>query len=281
MKNYKKLTPHKNQGITLISVVLISVLIITAVMGVANVLVKELAFSADTLNGERAYFAAESGVEMANLTLKENPIYHGTKKINLTRAEGNTKINNLATEFFVILKPKQQQTVRLQTSINGKTQKIKTLPTLSINISQKEVKKNVFWTIRCNESGENSSTASIQGNFNQIGNDLINWIGKIDKSDDKTRFETFDTKTKPKNVGTYFWNASKSFIAKDTCTLSLENLSKNKVKITITNNETMAPLTGTVTATGTANNRKKVIQYKTDQNNVDQWINWGAIGTTK
>ncbi len=121
-KIFKTIPRKKIEGITLISVVLISVLILTAVMGIVNVLVKELSFSTDTLNGERAYFAAESAVEEANLQLLANPIFHGSTDSTLANAKANTIINNVINsgeDFSITLAPNTQQTIRLQKHSNG------------------------------------------------------------------------------------------------------------------------------------------------------------------
>ena len=284
-KNIKKVSVKKNPGITLISVILISILILTAVMGLANVLSKELFFVADTLNGERAYFTAESGVEVANLKLLENPIYHGNiDDLNLEKATSDIKINNLISNstnpnnFTITLEKGEQQTIRLKSSIEGADEELTILPT----ISTEQNESDIFWTIRC------KGKATIAGNEVKGTISLRNDLSKTNKG------EVDDSEQNKNNYGNrnagyqkeiitvakFFLGAYSKVLNRtpNTCTLSFENLSNGEVTITVKpDNNGMAPEIGTVTATGTAQSRTKKIQFKTYQSKVNQWINWGAI----
>ena len=281
MKKLRRNTQNKKEGITLVSVVLLSTLLITAVLGTAQIIVRELSLSTDTLNGERAYFAAESGIEQANLLLLKNPIHHGPDSADLIKAKVNTTINNIVnpTEenpLKIDIQANGQQTIRLQTAPDGDNKPINTFPNIKISTASGNINNpNINWVIRCKDL--NNSTNSIQG-IAQNDYNLVDWKGQIDTPSDSNNYDNYSSDSLNQNnspVST-FWSING--LRKETCTLSFENLSTKAITVELSDVK-IAPEIGTVTAIGksTTGNQTKTIQFETYQSKVNKWINWGAV----
>ena len=104
----------KHKGSTLLATFLLSAMVLMLGLGTAKILIRELNISADLLFSEKAYYAAESTIELAVKNLKKNPVQNVDNKVlklgetkafkALNGASLTLKIDNLVDEFNIKIK---------------------------------------------------------------------------------------------------------------------------------------------------------------------------------
>ncbi len=259
----------KSKGYILIITVILSALILTISLGLSKILATEIEFSADLLFAEKAYFAAESGIETALIELKSEPVQNVVDQTLSFRtdqngdqddsAQFNLNIQNLVSEFSILIPPQQTKKFRLKKDTD-----------VTLNITDQAVtdftlngSHDTFqWKVQCQK---NDKTTSIQGKWN--GGSLQNQSGTYDDIDGNSSLN--------ERVSTIFANSDPK-----TCFFSIQNLSNDELEIDITNTQ-VAPETTTVSATGLSGNRQKTIEFEYSQKNISSFFDFGFLQSEK
>jgi hypothetical protein len=160
----------KNPGIVvLLPTIILSGLILVVGLGLSQVLMTELEFSADLLFSEKAYFAAESGVEKSLLALKDKPLNY-VKEENVSVATGATYDLNIANQvgkFEFDLEPNESVKFRLGYDNDKNFAGYKLIPTTGFSVKLKseteDAMEKLQWRILClkNANGENPAKKTI------------------------------------------------------------------------------------------------------------------------
>jgi len=261
----------KQQGATLITTLILVGLVLSITVGVARIVGQQIETSSDFFLTEKAYFGAESGVETALLELKNNPVHHGRSSLEIDEVNtvGNTKVNLVVKNFQrtinFSLDPNQSTKLRLKTH-NGVTN----LSSLNLSITgpASRVRGNlVLWGIQCQTE---EGTISIQGKTAEVKNqNILQWSGL---ADDQTNNVVDQT------VGE-FWN--QSGLDRQSCLLSLQNLSSNNLVNIVLKSDGMAPDKALVRSVGRAGNRQKIIEFEYLQNRLSAFFNFGFVHQDK
>jgi hypothetical protein len=252
---------QKNPGVVLLVSMVLSGLILTVGLGLAKILATEVHFSADILFSEKAYFAAESGVEVALIELKKNPVQNiKDHQISLDDATSNIAIGNLLDEFSFSLEQFQTQKLRLQKDSNSGKTFAEGGPVDSFDL---EVDGGRFhWKFLCQTSDE--KTVALQNVFGSGKyQDFYSQMGKYDNKNGITiSGKTFnDIKISIKN-----------------CFFSITNLGPSTMTVTFSGTE-LPPPRATVRATGISGNRKKTIAFEYAQKNLSSFFDFGLFHT--
>lgn len=267
---------NKQKGATLVTTLILSGLVLSITLGLAKVVAKELEFSADFFFGEKAYFAAESGVETALLRLKRDPITNGNIPIKL---ESNTQkittkvslnIDNLTENVSFMLDGYRSRKLRLKKYEDKQERPVK-LQDLHITVGSDDFRNNqnlFLWGIQCQKNGK---TIAIQGKSPSAQReDFFSWSGDYD---DEKGFTT------PFYSISAFWN-DLTETEKISCLLSFQNLTEQTLSIQL-ENMSMPPEKAMVTARGYSKNREKTIQFEYLQNNLSSFFNFGLLHSDK
>lgn len=267
---FKKLrfSRHKTDrqaGSTMLIAIFLSTIILSIGLGAAEMVIKELNFSSDLLFGEQAYYAAESGVEVALMKLETSPVEHiENVRLPLGDAAFSPKIDNITLpgETFetMRLEPLQTKRWRLLADIDdGLSTDLS--PAFHFDIAMDPTGSGWQWKVLCQDII--GSTHSLQAVLsdqsfypdflyhpaviglagNGTSTDFANWVaGRVPGVPE---------------------------LAADTCFFSLQNLSSNNLDFVITNQiDPMAPPTANVESTGYAGNRQKRIDFDYAQQNL-------------
>lgn len=251
---------NKNEGSTLIVAVVISAMLLTIGISAAKILVKDIGFSADLMLSEKAYFAAESGVEMALFDLNIHPVQN-MDNVEIDVDE-NTKISldieNSLSKFNFKLTPNTSQKFRLQKDIK-KTNEYEMVEIDTFNLEIKPTGHLFQWKILCRDKADSSKTISM---INQeSSSNFPDFFSLPDKNG-----VIFSSWTKPD---------------KKTCFFSLQNLSNEILDFEFTNNSEMSPHKTHVHAMGTAGNREKHISFDYSKNNLGSLFDFVLFHTDK
>ncbi len=265
----------KNSGFALIIAFIFGTIVLTAGVGLLKILAKEIQFSSDLLFTERAYFAAESGVEKALIALKNEPVenikdYKIEDFINETGAKANLTINNLIKSFKFDLPPKENAKFRLKKDINtSATSDLHPVLNWNLNVERPStVSADVSWQwkILCQK---NDKTISIQNvleisNYNNFTNQQGTFIDENGNSISNKRIsDFFDTLTDPDNKRSCFFSAT-----------NLSETEGHELHFTFTNTDPpeipeqitgMPPAITTVTSIGSASSRSKIVKFNYSQ----------------
>ncbi len=244
----------KHDGSILLIAVVLSAMILTIGIGAAKMLVKEVEFSSDFLFSEKAYFAAESGVEKALLELKKSPVQNIENTVIPIDTLTNTTLtlSNDVPTFAFTLPPGESQKFRLIHDIkNDMLYDPQVVSDFSIDIQPDG--KSFQWKILCNDSSQHT--------IDKIGTsttDLPNFLSTT---------SGFTTWTQP---------------VKETCFLSIQNLeTTDDISFTFNSSATMAPHKARVHAVGKAGNREKHISFDYYQKNLGALFDFVLFHTDK
>ena len=94
---------QKNPGITLLSSIVVSGIILTLVLSFMQIILKDIKLNADFFEGEKSYFAAESGIEYGLLALKRTPTQNMDQTIELQAATAQINVDNLTASQILII----------------------------------------------------------------------------------------------------------------------------------------------------------------------------------
>lgn len=264
----------KQKGAILLLSILLSALILTVGMGLIKILATELEFSSDLLFAEKAYFAAESGVELTLQELKESPTQHVDSLSQLIKSDSSEEeavvhisIQNLihpSEEFETSVPPKKTIKFRFQKDADLSTP---WMPEGTDNFDiALEGAAFFHWKLVCSHSG---GTVSLQEK-----------LPAGEYPDFAAQTGIYDN---PEGISSQ--KALSDFLAmlsgdeKNTCFLSFTNLDQaNDMTLTLKNTE-MAPPTATIRSLGQSNNRSKLILFEYAQKNLSPFFDFGLFHT--
>lgn len=275
-KFFKKIVQHvprKSQGITLIVSIILSGMILAIGLGLVKILTTELQFSADLIFSEKAYFAAESGVEIALLELNKEPVQNTENAVifeepDFSGARSELTIENLEDEFGFNLTPKETVKLRLRKDTDpGKDLNLAIQPVTNFKISVNPA-GDVRWKIICTKTMKDEKahrTVSIQNTLSSTFMEISSQSGTYDDEDGASSNTS---------VSTFFANLGDE--DQKTCFLSLTNLANTNLEITFSNTE-MPPPRAKVIATGKAGNREKTIIFEYAQKRLSPFFDFGLL----
>ena len=256
----------KNKGmVILIPTIILSGLILMVALGLSQVLMTELEFSADLLFSEKAYFAAESGVEKSLLALKDKPLNWVDEEGSLvgTNANYDLLIANSVPSFGFSLAKNETVKFRLGVDTDEGFNNYNILTVNDFEITPKE--EDLSWKIICQKQGK---TVALQGD----GGDFTK--GQYDNGD---LIESMDVAT--------FLNGNNSL--DNICFMSLTNLIETEDKtiegtVTATSIEKLiAPAKVSIRAVGKSYHREKIVTFEYLQKNLSSVFNLGFYYTTE
>lgn len=241
----------KPQGSALLLSILLSGLMLTVGIMSARLAVREVQLSADLFLSEKAYFSAESGVEKSLWLLKSQPLAHveTTNDIALGGINTEVSIRNLinttagdfpSEEFSFTLPPLQSQKFRFRqdTDVDVTTTEAEVTGTVKIDLDSSG---DFFWRFLCQDTaGVTQSLQKSELGASSLA-DITNILGKTDDGVD-TNFNA--------------WTG----VEKDTCYLSVQNLSSADREFTFSGTE-MAPHAAHIHSVGRHEGREKHIRF--------------------
>jgi hypothetical protein len=249
----------KNDGSTLLVAIVVSSMLLTLGIGAARLLVKDVEFAADFLFSEKAYFAAESGIETALLELKTHPVQnmedYEVKIDDYTKSILN--LSNNVTEFDFDLSPSNSQKFRLIKDIKPNDE-YETTFIDSFDLIVSPTGETFQWKFLC-KNNDNKTMAKVKSDeisqpfndfFTESSVTLSNWIGD----------EKIDAKT---------------------CFFSVQNLSDKVLNFKFINNNKMTPNKTHVHAVGKAGKREKHISFDYTQSNLGAIFDFVLFHTDK
>ncbi|MCF7917426.1 pilus assembly PilX N-terminal domain-containing protein [Candidatus Gracilibacteria bacterium] len=259
---------RKSSGAVLFVTLILSALIVTVGIGLAKILATEIQFSSDILFGEKAYFAAESGVEIALREMNAEPVqnienYETSPKSDDQSAKLILSIQNLQplfpeTSFSLRINPKQTQKLRLRKDTDP-SEGVLAGPVGDFDLS---VEGGRFqWKFLCQS---NNGTISLQ-NISNPGDFPHFYDQKLGISDDEFGNTTIDK--------------TFSDIGADPaqCFFSLTNLDENNpITVTFANTE-MPPSKAAIHSTGKSGGRQKSIVFEYAQKNLSPFFDFGLF----
>ncbi|MDH3325074.1 MAG: hypothetical protein OEL89_05530 [Candidatus Peregrinibacteria bacterium] len=274
-KLLKKLKPArvKNSGNTLFVTIILSGLIISVGLGMLGILTKEIKFSFDLLLSERAYFAAESGVEVALAELKENPVeYVENYEINLGGAKTLLNIDNSVSEFNMPLAP--LETVKFRLKKDSSPDLDEDFGVIENFGLSRSPEKDFWWKILCRDSEGNTISLQVPNRWDANLPVGQHFMGVYDDKDGKSL----------KNVssGEFFGELSPE--EKKSCFFSVTNLDEEEEVVfvlTTPNGERMAPYHAEIKSTGQAGDtsfpQEKTIIFGSTQKGLSSFFDFGLL----
>ncbi len=260
MNIFKLKKSPKQNGSTLIVAVVIAAMLLTIGVGAAKILVKDVEFSSDLMFSEKAYFAAESGIEQALLNLNVRPVQNmDNTEIQI---DSHTKISldieNSLLEFNFNLLPSMSQKFRLLKDLKNNLD-YEPVVIDSFNLDITPAGFPFQWKILCRDKSDSSKTISMIRQ--ELSSSFLNFFDRLDKND-----KTFSS-----------WAEAD----KETCFFSVQNLSDESLNFKFKNNSKMAPHKTHVHAMGIAGNREKHISFDYAQNNLGSLFEFVLFHTDK
>lgn len=265
------LKKNRNEGITLLSSIIISGIVLSLVLAFMRVVMGDIALNADFFSGERAYFAAESGIEHGLLELKSEPTQHLTEqRVDLSSASATLSIANRGNTETITIAPYGNTKLSLQ---------VKTQQFQAVNVTKLKVQAvlasggvlpsgtDVFqWKIQCRDDDQ---TVSIQGKKPLLftAGNFRSWTGQFDQSDGST---------KPATVQSFWTTSQFTDTEKQTCFLSFQNLTQQPIILTLSGTP-FPPTIATILSTGESNQRQKIITFDIAQKNLSTLFDFGIF----
>ena len=290
-QGWKRLSVKNKGMVILLPTIILSGLILAVGLGLSRVLMTELEFSADLLFSEKAYFAAESGVEKSLLALKDKPLNYvieSDKEVG-TGATYDLEIANSVEKFPFVLDKNETIKFRLGVDENENFAGYSVRPItnfeINLDLNGREQKENLHWKILClvdNGGNHAKKTVALSG----TGNDFTK--GNYDDGDRIS----LDTRV----VDFLSQNNSNQ----NPCFMSLSNFSEiDEGNLNRTNTmlalqdtdseirgifkpiipETIAPAKVKITATGKSFSREKIVSFDYWQKNLSAVYDLGLYYT--
>ena len=246
----------KNSGSTFIIAIFLSVIILSLGLGGAQMVIKELNFSSDLLFGEQAYYAAESGVEVALMSLESSPVQHvANVTVPLGTAAFMPSITNITLPgktFSFSLTP--LQTTRFRLLVDDDDSLIyDPQASQSFDMDVLPGGKDWQWKTLCQDSS--GRTHALQNVDDNALNDNFLFNSRAKGFVPGGSEEEFDP-----------WVAN---MVPETCFFSVQNLSDINLDFTFTPLvNSLAPPVARIESVGLAGNRQKKISFNYAQQNL-------------
>ena len=260
----------KTEGMTiLLPTIILSGLILVVGLGLSRVLMTELEFSADLLFSEKAYFAAESGVEKSLLALKDKPLnlVHEEQVPVGNGATYDLDIFNSVRKFPLDISPNESIKFRLGVDRDKSFAGYSLEPITNFEITKNNQSGNsdLHWNILCENNislfGTGSDFAS--GNLDD-GTAISDENGNI----------TYATQ----RVSTFLSSKNQ---ANNLCFMSLTNFGEGNFRgiFKVTPPSKIAPAKVRITATGKSFSREKIVSFEYWQKNLSALYDLGLYFT--
>ena len=266
----------KNPGVTiLIPTIILSGLILMVALGLSRVLMTELEFSADLLFSEKAYFAAESGVEKSLLALKDKPLNY-VVEADKPVGKGATYslvIANKVKEFDIDLDHNKSVKFRLGHDDSESFAGYSLIPVTNFEINTEEKNKNVKWKILCLiDENPAKKTVALFGN----GRDFTS--GNFDDGTNATTGDDHELSFTTESVSQFLGQYNN---IENLCFMSLTNFGEREFRgiFTPTLPEFVAPAKVNITATGKSFSREKIVSFDYWQKNLSALYDLGLYFT--
>ncbi len=282
----RKFSKKRSGMVILLPTIILSGLILVVSVGLSQVLMTELEFSADLLFAEKAYYAAESGIERSLLALKDQPLnlVKETEKKVGTSAEYDLNINNSVPSFpFKLAK---NETIKFRLGVDTEDSfEVNLAPRNNFEIilngdASLELKEKLQWKVLCKN---NNDTVALYG----YGDDFSQ--GTFDDGVSVQENKSLNT-----FLGSY--NSSASL-----CFMSLKNISKGSQDVTkngfsqvpnfagstikgtfiVKNNDEIAPDQVEIVAVGRSVSREKKVKFNYRQKNLASVFDLGLYYFTE
>ena len=258
----------KKEGSILMVAVFLSGLILTIGINASKLLMKEVSFSADFVQAERAYFAAESGIEKALLELNEQPVQNvegQTIPIGEKSAVELTIVNEV-DRFAFALPPLGNQKFRLTHDTDPSLEEsIAFMNDLSLNVQPQEGISNKFlWKVLCQSRAE-INTISIQKIVEDNGEVNISNLFASPGTDNQNQERSL--------------NSVQSEIAPHSCFFSVQNLLPRTTLDFVFTGTNITPHKATIVAKGQSGKQEKHIVFEYAQKNIGSLFDFTFLHT--
>lgn len=272
----------KNPGVViLIPTIILSGLILVVSVGLSQVLITELEFSADLLFSEKAYFAAESGVEKSLLALKGKPLNWVIEDgvVVGTGATYDLNIANSVTKFPFNLEKNKTMKFRLGVDTSESFAGYSPIPVNPmITLDQESIPfgRKLQWKILCSENDANGSkkTVALSGWGNNFNTGDYDNGENIKKNESRSDFLTkatgicFMWLSFPEQLPGSSNNESRT--ASSTTSQNFAGISG-----IVSAEDGIAPAKVKITATGKSFSREKIVSFEYLQKNLSSKFDLG------
>ncbi len=259
----------KNNGSILLPTVIVSGMILALALALTKIVSSELQFATDLLLSERAYFAAESGVETALLSLKDEPINY----VNITDAPltddpeesilMDVFVDNSKTEFGFSIDPKTAVRWRLGVDTDDTDDVAKEhVKTFEIEIASNNY-ADLQWKIQCEADNGKTKMLQERASESSIDGDTTGVYDQVGYTDEDTTITEFLESD----------NINEAHL----CFITLTNFGNANIKVTVTSDEEISPAQTFVRATGKAGGRKKIITFQYQQKALNPFFDFGLL----
>ena len=257
-----KLTKPKNQGSALVVSIILSTIVLSIGITSLSLVFKQIEFTADFVQSERAYFAAESGVEKALLELKREPVqWVENHTIPYENSEINLNIANQVSSFDITLNPQENTKFRLKRDTDPSFGHTLEDP-LDFNITLDQADR-FQWSILCTKLG--GGTYSIQ----KIETARSTLLGVL------TQRGT-NNQPSPQNED---FNALRSVVDPQSCFFSLQNAGTQMRTFTFGALQKMTPNRAKIKSIGRSGSREKHIIFDYGQKNIGSLFDFSFFHT--
>ncbi len=290
-----KLIQKKESGSAILITMVVGVVMLSLGLTALNLVVSDAKVAQDFIFSERAYFAAESGMERSLLQLKLNPVEHvEAYEIPLNEDLGQVSvidINNRESEFVFDIPPFKSRKFRLRKETDACSKELyidetnddcfKSTDDFKVQVIDRDssITESMHWKYICSEvfDDDKSRTVSLQDSL-PIGQwetekSMASQIGKWDtfnlitaQGGDRYVAETIsDT-----SVGSFL---SRTGLVNTSCFFSLTNNSATatlKVKVSANGTDVMSPYATRITSVGRSGSREKTIEFNYVQKNLGE-----------
>lgn len=252
----------KSTGSILLPTLILSGMMLALALTLTKIVSNELQFSADLLLAERSYFAAESGVEQALLSLKNEPINWVDAKKTILPHDSVTEVTveNSQSTFPLTLDPKVS--IRWQFGTDSDAS-FNVVPHIVRNftLDGAGMAHKLQWKFQCSQpNSPKTEMLQSRAQSNQVsGSDTGTWDNGI--------------QTGTKTIQEFLAGLSDE----TRCFLSLTNFGDTPIVATFSTTQKMAPPQTIVRATGTAGGREKIIEFEYRQKNLTPFFDFGLL----
>lgn len=275
MKNIRLQT--QSPGSVLITSFFLSFFILTLGTALLQSIATESKFSADLLFSEKAYFTAESGIELGLLALKEEPT-QSTDELPFTvgNYQGLLSLNTSQETFSVIIPPNQSVKMFLRKDTATKDLAYTPQPSFQTPFVITPRQQQYQWKVLCPQTLTNGTkrNASLQGISLSAENFIpLSATGTLD-------YFVSSRQTKTENsasLQTLLALAKNSEDAQN-CFLSIKNLSSTTMTLSASGDQ-VTPPQSVIVSQGIAGNKEKVLQFEYTHKNLSSVFDFGVFHT--
>ena len=258
-----KNTQWKQRGDALVLSLFFSVFVLLIGVGLSRILIQDMFALRSAVFTEKAYYGAESGVEIALQEIKDEPI-DSINVLDIPLAQSTVDLlveNSVEEESFIITPSKTERLRFAYDNDSSQGESIQSVSGLSIETDE----GGLLCRFICKNSAD--LTVSIQGTEDV-------------RIDPKKNFSSFDG-TIDNSVGATIPGTVSSFlsglgVAKTSCYLNLQNIGGDPIEVGLSSGSSFSPLKTHIVSTGKAGEKVKVISFDS-QNSLGSFFDFGFL----